>query len=70
MTTFDAVVATGGGAKGEVRVARGGVDLRSVFFDTGEEEAGGEWVSGFGVAAFFQREDVVEACFFYRKRGP
>ena len=37
------VVLTGGrGNKGEAKMARGGVVLRSAFFDTGDEEAGGE----------------------------
>ena len=42
VTAINAVVSGGGGTRGEARMARGEVDLRSAFFDTGEEEAGGE----------------------------
>ena len=47
VTVLNAVVAGGGGTRGETGMARGGVDLRSTFFNTGEEEAGGGWVSRF-----------------------
>ena len=52
----------GGGTEGEI--ARGGVSLRLAFFDTGDKEAGEDWVPGFDEAAFFLREDFAEACFF------
>ena len=69
VATFDTVVTGGKEAKGEARMARGGMDLRSAFFDTGEEEAGREWVPGFDEAAFVLREDFMVACFFVPEEG-
>ena len=43
--------------------------LRSAFFDTGDEEAGGEWVLGFVEAVFFLKEGFVGACFFVPGEG-
>ena len=42
VTAIIALVSGGEETRGEAIIARGGVDLRSAFFDTGEEEAGGE----------------------------
>ena len=62
--TVRVVLTGGGGTEGEATMARGGVCLRSVFFDTGDKEAGGDGVLGFTEAAYFLRKDFVEACFF------
>ena len=63
------VLTGGGGTEGEARMARGGVGLRSAFFDTGDEEAGGDRVSEFNEAAVFLKGDFVEACFFVPGEG-
>ena len=47
VTAINAVVSGVGGTRGEARMAREGVDLRSAFFDTGDKEAGGDRVPGF-----------------------
>ena len=47
VATVRVVVTGGGGTEGEATIARGGVSLRSAFFDTGDKEAGGDWVSRF-----------------------
>ena len=70
VATVEAVFTDGGEARWGARMARGEVDLRSPFFDTGEEEAGGEWVPGFDEAAFVQREDFIVAFFWYWKKDP
>ena len=59
----------GGGPRREARMVCSGVDLRSTFFDTGEEEAGGEWLPGFDGATFVLREDFMVACFFVPEEG-
>ena len=41
VTTINAVVAGGGGTRGEARKARGGVDLRSAFFEKKKPEGNG-----------------------------
>ena len=64
VTAIIALVSGGEETRGEAIIARGGVDLRSAFFDTGEEEAGGEWVQVFEEVTFVLEMDVVEACFF------
>ena len=63
VATLEIVVTSGGGNEGEAKMARGEVVLRSAFFDTGDKEAGGEWMPGFIEAASFLKEDFLEACF-------
>ena len=69
VATLEVVLTDGGGTEGEAKMARGGVVLRSTFFDTGDEGAGVEWVPGFIEAAFFLKEDFVETCFFVPGEG-
>ena len=69
VVTVKVVLTGGGGTEGDAKMARGGVGLRSAFFDTGDKEAGGDRVPGFDGVAFFLREDFVEACFFVPGEG-
>ena len=59
-----AVISGGEETRGEAIIARGGVNLRSAFFDTGEEEAGGEWVPVFEEVTFVLEVDFTGASFF------
>ena len=70
VTAINAVVSGGGGTRGEARMARGEVDLRLAFFDTGDKEAGGDWVSRFAGEAFSLRETFGAACFFVPGMDP
>ena len=62
VATLEGVFTGGGGTKGEAKMARGGVGLRSAFFYAGDEEAEGEWVARFFKASFLE-VDLVETCF-------